>query len=171
MFKFFKKNPLTNEKINGIYGRSSNDLLKPYQHIINQIEQNVGVPNDHWNVNYLEFMSNFALKVQLLPASESHHHSSYGGLLEHSLETGLNALKLRRGKMLPVGANAEVIERKKEIWSYAIFTAALLHDVGKPLTDQILTIVSESPSIKFNPVTETLIEDDVLESYFKNLLI
>ena len=167
MFKFLKKKPKTNDNINGIYGRSSNDLLKPYQHIINQIEQNVGVPDNHWKVNYLEFMSNFALKVQLLPASESHHHSSYGGLLEHSLETGLNALKLRRGKMLPVGANAEVIEREKEIWSFAIFTAALLHDVGKPLTDQIVTIVSETPSRKFNPVTETLVEGDVYHLSFR----
>jgi len=168
MFTFFKKKALTKEKINGIYTRPAKDLLKPYEHIITQIEQNVGVPQEHWQINYLGFLNSFASKVQLLPASESHHHSSYGGLLEHSLETGLNALKLRRGKMLPVGANAEVIEREKEIWSYAVFTAALLHDVGKPLTDQILTIVSESPSRKFNPVTETLVKDDVYHLSFRH---
>ena len=167
MFTFFKKKTLTKEKINGIYARSAKNLLEPYQHIITQIEQNVGVPQEHWQINYLDFMNNFASKVQLLPASESHHHSSYGGLLEHSLETGLNALKLRRGKMLPVGANAEVIEREKEIWSFAIFTAALLHDVGKPLTDQIVTIVSETPSRKFNPVTETLVEENVYHLSFR----
>ena len=167
MFKFLKKKSKINDHINGIYARSSNDLLKPYQHIITQIQQNVGVPQEHWQINYLDFINSFALKVQLLPASESHHHSSYGGLLEHSLETGLNALKLRRGKMLPVGASAEVIEREKEIWSYAIFTAALLHDVGKPLTDQIITLVSETPSRKFNPLTETLKEDNVYHLSFR----
>lgn len=167
MFSFFKKGSSTKNKVNGITALSANELLAPYQHLITQIEQNTGVPHEHWKLNYLDFISNFSSKVQLLPASESHHHSSYGGLLEHSLETGLNALKLRRAKMLPVGANAEVIEKEKELWSYAIFTAALLHDVGKPLSDQIITIVNETTPRKFNPVTETLSEGNVYQLAFR----
>ena len=167
MFSFLKKTPLIKERINGIYALSANKLLAPYQHLITQIQQNIGVPQEHWKLNYLDFIINFSSKVQLLPASESHHHSSYGGLLEHSLETGLNALKLRKAKMLPVGANAEVIEKEKELWSYAIFTAALLHDVGKPLSDQIITIVNESSPRKFNPVTETLSEGSVYQLAFR----
>lgn len=167
MFSFLKKESSTKNKVNGISALSANELLAPYQHLITQIEQNTGVPQEHWKLNYLSFIANFSSKVQLLPASESHHHSSYGGLLEHSLETGLNALKLRRAKMLPIGANAEVIEKEKELWSYAIFTAAILHDVGKPLSDQIITIVNESSPRKFNPVTETLSEGSVYQLAFR----
>lgn len=131
------------------------ELLAPYQNLINQIKENVGVPVAHWNDVYYEFIENFASKVQLLPASESHHHASFGGLLQHSLEAGLNALKLRRALMLPLGGDSETIEKEKELWSYAVFTAALLHDVGKPLTDQIITIVNDSKHRTFNPLTES----------------
>ena len=93
--------------------------------------------------------------MQLLPASESHHHCGTGGLLTHSLEVGLNALKLRKGKMLPVGASSEVIEKEKELWSYAVFTAAMLHDIGKPLTDQIINIVSDGNRLLM-PLTELI---------------
>ena len=168
MFSIFRKKKAPEEfKVNGITVRSAEELLKPVQHIINQIQQATGLPQEHWNINYLGFITNFANKVQLLPASESHHHSSYGGLLEHSLETGLNALKLKRAKMLPIGATAEIIEKEKELWNYAVFTSALLHDVGKPLSDQIITIVNETPARKFNPVTENLTEGSVYQLKFR----
>lgn len=77
----------------------------------------------------------FAEFVQLLPASESHHHANPGGLLAHTLETVLHALTIRTGYLLPLGASAEVIAAQRDFWTYAVFLAALLHDVGKPMTD------------------------------------
>ncbi len=162
MFGIFKK-----LKPNGLTALSAKELLKPYSHLLKQIHQQVGVPKTHWNAVYLQFIYNFAKQVQLLPASESHHHSNVGGLLTHSLEVGLNALKFRKGKMLPLGGEAEVIEKQKELWSYAIFTAAMLHDIGKPLTDQIITVVSEKPERKWLPLTETLSEGTVYQVSFR----
>lgn len=78
---------------------------------------------------------NFAEFVQLLPASESHHHANPGGLLAHTLETVLHALTIRTGYLLPLGAGAEVIAAERDFWTYAVFLAALLHDVGKPVAD------------------------------------
>jgi integrating conjugative element relaxase (TIGR03760 family) len=78
---------------------------------------------------------NFAEFVQLLPASESHHHANPGGLLAHTLETVLYALTIRTGYLLPLGAGAEVIAAQRDFWTYAVFLAALLHDVGKPMAD------------------------------------
>ena len=133
-----------------------NELLAPYDNLLKLIHQQVGVPQTHWDAIYFQFIKNFAEQVQLLPASESHHHSGAGGLLTHSLEVGLNALKIRKGKVLPIGASSEVIQEQKELWSYAIFTAAMLHDIGKPLTDQIITIISDKPERTLAPLTETL---------------
>ena len=99
MFGIFKK-----PKPDGLVALSAKELLKPYGHLIGQIHQHVAVPETHWKEVYLQFIDNFATQVQLLPASESHHHSSAGGLLTHSLEVGLNALKFRKSKMLPLGA-------------------------------------------------------------------
>lgn len=80
-------------------------------------------------------LMNFAEFVQLLPASESHHHANPGGLLAHTLETVLHALTIRTGYLLPLGAGAEVIAAERDFWTYAVFFAALLHDVGKPVAD------------------------------------
>lgn len=73
--------------------------------------------------------------VQLLPASESHHHAQPGGLLIHLFEVARYALHLREGYRLPLGASPEDQMRHGARCSYAVLVAALLHDIGKPLAD------------------------------------
>ena len=119
--------------------KSAQELLFTHQKILLQIRSQVCVPETHWETLYQSFIESFAALVQEVPASESHHHSQAGGLLLHCLEVGLYALQLRSGKMLPLGASPEVISEKQEIWSYAVLTAAMMHDIGKPLVDQKIT--------------------------------
>jgi len=69
-----------------------------------------------------------------------HHHSLPGGLLEHTLETVCNALTIRRAYLLPPGSDPEEINPKQELWTYAVFTGALLHDIGKSVVDQKITL-------------------------------
>ena len=116
------------------------DLLGQRSREIKTIQQLAGVPKAHWRTLYMEALLAFAGYVQQLPASEAHHHPGAGGLLGHTLEVVIQALRLRRGHLLPQGADAEAITEKKDLWSYAVFSAALLHDVGKPLMDQAVTL-------------------------------
>jgi predicted HD phosphohydrolase len=37
--------------------------------------------------------------------------------------------------MLPIGANVEAQNEKKDLWTFVIFVAALLHDIGKTVSD------------------------------------
>ena len=83
----------------------------------------------------LPAVQHFAEFVQLMPASESHHHANAGGLLAHALETTYHALVLRAGYLLPLNGGAEIVDSQRDYWTYAIFIGALLHDVGKPMTD------------------------------------
>ncbi|HAT6801793.1 TPA: DNA-binding domain-containing protein [Citrobacter freundii] len=80
-------------------------------------------------------VARFAERVQLLPASEYHHHSHPGGLLDHTLEVMAFAAKLRQRHLLPAGAAPEDQAREAEAWTAGIIYAALLHDVGKIVTD------------------------------------
>lgn len=80
-------------------------------------------------------VARFAERVQLLPASEYHHHSHPGGLLDHTLEVMAFAAKLRQRHLLPAGAAPEDQAREAEAWTAGIIYAALLHDVGKIATD------------------------------------
>ncbi|CAB3668414.1 MobH family relaxase [Paraburkholderia rhynchosiae] len=73
--------------------------------------------------------------VQLMPASESHHHAQPGGLLIHLLEVARYALHFREGYRLPLGASPEDQMQHGARCSYAVLLGALLHDIGKPLAD------------------------------------
>ena len=111
-------------------------MLLAHGPLLSSIRQQVGVPEAHWNSLYRRLFESFAGFVQQLPASEAHHHHTPGGLLAHGLQVTLSALTLRRGVLLPPGANAEELAEKQDVWTYAAATAALLHDIGKPLCDQ-----------------------------------
>lgn len=115
---------------------NADTLLKPHRLLLNTIRQLVGVPQAHWEALYTATFDAYAVFVQQLPASEAHHHAGPGGMLTHGLEVVREALKLRRGRLLPSGAAAEEMVAHQDLWTYATATAALLHDLGKPVTDQ-----------------------------------
>ena len=89
----------------------------------------------------LDSLRRFANAVQLAPASEAHHHSYPVGLLHHTLEVLEISLSLRRQHILPEGAPPEKSKRSTPRWTYAVFVATLLHDIGKVLVDQEFTLI------------------------------
>lgn len=101
---------------------------------------------ENFNEDVLPLVHAFAEFVQALPASESHHHAQPGGLLEHSLEVAINALTQRQGMKLPVGGKPEDQIRLASVWTYATLVAALLHDVGKPVSDLDVTLYGKDAS-------------------------
>lgn len=129
-------------------------LLAPHTHRLIQIRQQVGIPAAHWTTLYERLLLDFAAFVQMLPASEAHHHREAGGLLLHCLDTTLRALTIRRGVLLPAGAGTEQLAEKQDVWTYATATAALLHDLGKPVVDQTVTLFEADgqPIGRWNPL-------------------
>lgn len=121
---------------------SAAELLQSHAAVLTQIRQQVGVPPAHWNALYQPLVEGYASFVQQLPASEAHHHRERGGLLHHGLDTTLTALTLRRGILLPPGSTAEHLAEKQDVWTYATASAALLHDLGKPVVDQQIALRS-----------------------------
>nr|WP_186085331.1 MobH family relaxase [Burkholderia gladioli] len=95
--------------------------------------------------------------VQLLPASESHHHAQPGGLLIHLLEVARSALHFREGYRLPLGASPEDQMQHGARCSYAVLVAALLHDIGKPLADLNIEMVSGTNARPWVPLAGSMI--------------
>lgn len=98
--------------------------------------------------------------VQLLPASESHHHAQPGGLLIHLLEVARYALHFREGYRLPLGVSPEDQMRHGARYSYAVLVAALLHDIGKPLADLKVELVSGNDMRRWVPLAGSMNEQD-----------
>ncbi len=119
---------------------SATELLQPHAKLLTRIRALAAVSADYWHNLYQPLLDNFAAFVQQTPASEAHHHCCQGGMLTHSLQVMKLALESRKGKMLPPGAAAEDVNHQQHAWTYAIASAALLHDVGKPCSDQKLRL-------------------------------
>ncbi|AHF02312.1 hypothetical protein THIAE_06280 [Thiomicrospira aerophila AL3] len=110
-------------------------LLHSYNDQLDEIKVLTGIPDKHFDYLYLTPLKTYINFMQLAPASESHHHADHGGMLEHTLEVVVNALRLRRGQILPTGVPPEEIEHRKDIWTFVVFVSALLHDAGKLISD------------------------------------
>jgi integrating conjugative element relaxase (TIGR03760 family) len=136
------------------------DLLAARREPINRIEELAGTTRPHFERYYLGVLRRFAAWAQQLPASETHHHAYPGGLLDHGLEVAVAALRFRQGALLPPGAPPEEAVLKRDLWTYAVFTLALLHDAAKPATDHSVTVFGEdSATWPWNPWTGSLCDD------------
>ncbi|MGR9052832.1 MAG: MobH family relaxase [Gammaproteobacteria bacterium] len=120
--------------------RSVDELLSPHRGMIVQINELAGLSEPNFDRYYRPAMRNFARFVQMLPASEVHHHAGPGGMLTHTLEVCVVSLKLRRSYLLSETGGAEEIAAKQDLWTYAVFLAALCHDLAKVAVDQRVTV-------------------------------
>ncbi|MCK9608034.1 MAG: TraI domain-containing protein [Methylomonas sp.] len=109
-----------------------------------QIEELAGLAKDPFKCFYLMAIQHFARFVQQLPASEVHHHAGPGGMLLHTLEVCVIALKVRRSYLLSETGGAEEISAKQDLWTYAVFLAALCHDLAKVAVDQTVTLFDQN---------------------------
>jgi integrating conjugative element relaxase (TIGR03760 family) len=113
-----------------------------------------------WRRDLQPALHRYAEYVQLMPASESHHHAHVGGLLAHTLEMTLAAMTWRNGHFFPEGAPVEEMDAQRDEWTYVVFFAALLHDIGKILTDLRVswTCVDMAAPLRWVPMTGPLSE-------------
>lgn len=130
--------------------RTADVLLKPRGQALAEIQELCGFPPEHFTALVLPLLRSVAEWCQAMPASEAHHHARPFGLLDHSLEVAILALRLRRGILLPEGASAEVLAEHQDRWTYAVLAAALIHDLGKPAIDQIVTLFMRGRSTREN---------------------
>lgn len=114
-------------------------LAAPHRRtLMEQIWQRTAVSPAQFASLYRTPLERYAELVQHFPASQSHHHAHAGGLLDHGLEIVVCALKLRQSHLLPLGTPPEIQTQQAEAWTAGIAYAALLHDIGKLVTDLVV---------------------------------
>jgi integrating conjugative element relaxase (TIGR03760 family) len=130
--------------------------LANHRNSVNRLEELVGTTRPHFEHYYLETLHRFAAWTQQLPASETHRVAYPGGLLDHGLNVAIAALRRRRGWLLP----PEEAALKQDLWTYAVFTLALLHDAAKPAVDYVVTLFDEAQTPwSWNPWAGALGDD------------
>ena len=105
------------------------------QKMLEYIWQRASLSREQFTRLYRAPIARYAELVQLLPASQNHHHAHLGGMLDHGLEIVAYALKIRQTYLLPIGAPPESQSAQAEAWTAAAAYAALIHDLGKIIVD------------------------------------
>ena len=123
---------------------------------IAELRELMGLPEGDWQVCCLDAIRHFAEAVQLAPASEVHHHAFCGGLLVHTLDAAVIALKIRRKFSLPAGAGAERVNEAATRWTYGVFCSILLHDPGKVGAGVSLLAKTPDQVVRWSPLNGSM---------------
>ena len=95
----------------------------------------MGFPAESFALAARPLIDGYAEFVQLRPIPGSSRYGGPGGQLQRGLVTALRALDHRRGQILPRNAPPEILGALAHRWTYAVFAAALLRDVGGGQSD------------------------------------
>lgn len=130
-------------------------LAKTQSDMVHQIKKELFM-KDGFEKYILPLLVNVADFVHLLPASEHHHHRAQGGLLRHNLEVCYNAIKAMKVIEFDEKENPEQKSLMVFKWRLAVVVTALLHDIGKPVTDY--EIWNEEGTLQWNPKGKNIFE-------------
>lgn len=115
--------------------------------IVQQLNELSGVPPEHFQLLYKAPIERFLALTQFSnsPTPISHLHAT------------VKSLKLRRSLILPLDSDAESINKQKDLWTYAIFVSALMHQSHRLLGYQVLYKESAtSPARQWSPFNAPL---------------
>ena len=90
----------------------------------------MGFPPETFALAARPLIERYAEYVQLESVSGSRRYGGAGGRLHRALATVLRTLDHRRSQILPRNAPPETLGALAHRWTYAVFAAALLRDVG-----------------------------------------
>lgn len=100
------------------------------QQLLKALPGLVQLPVKDFQANYTTLIHHFAEFVQSLPQTKDSYFSYSGGLLDHGLERAIRALTLSRSIIANQTGDPKELSHKQALLRYAVFSAALLFDVG-----------------------------------------
>jgi len=143
---------------------SPDELLANRRAAVSRIEELAGTTQAHFERYYLDTLHRFARWCQQCPAFQP-RHAHPGGLLDFGMGTAAAALKIRQGHLLPPGAMPEEAVLKKDLWTFAVFTLALLGGMAKPTLGQTVTLSDGTGSWVWNPWSGAMNDDPTVRWY------
>ncbi|MGH1486974.1 MAG: TraI domain-containing protein [Cellvibrionaceae bacterium] len=122
---------------------SGENLLKKelYSRYVEHIKSLVALPNEYFSLFYKQPLEVFLAIYQVVGTST----------IKQQLQAVVDALKLRRSYILPIGSKPEDIGKEKDVWTYAIFVAALLYRLPNLSEFEVTYKDKSDQHVKWNP--------------------
>lgn len=104
-------------------------------YLVGQIKEIAGLSDDKFDLYYRPAILSFTRLCQSVGASQRNHHSEPYGLIEHSLEVAMYAMRKSQGSVYFPDREVETIQWLERVFMYSCFIGGLLHDGGKIFTN------------------------------------
>lgn len=146
MFKFLKKRDKNNETSSksGISTQNSDDIISAHEKEIDLIYTTLQLSRENFDAIYLTYIKNFSFFIQSIPCFNTKGYEKYHGLIHLSLLAGLNAIKKRRGFVLPPGTRTDIQELQRSVWSFVVFTSAVNTILKNHLLDAYIEVSNDN---------------------------
>ena len=131
-------------------------ILETQRSLIGKIRQALGMTQADFDKLVLPVLTRYAEFVHLMPASEAHHHRGAGGLFRHGLEVAFWTTQSSNAVMFSIEGSPLERRNNEPRWRMASCFAGLLHDVGKPLSDVMVS--DRDGRASWNPYGESLFD-------------
>lgn len=118
-------------------------------------ESNLLEPTRYHSIG-LRLIHNLVNYCQRLPETENSYYAHPGGLFDHALNRTEAAMSLWRQH---TALTKETVTEDQALWSYVLFSASLLKDVGKLQTDFCVNLYDTNGQLltPWNPLLESMI--------------
>ncbi len=145
------------QKFRGIPVFDTVSIMRHYQTHIAEIKKYTDI-GDHRKTEYgtsmfdelyTNVIRRYIEYIHMIPASEDHHHAQTGGLLVHSLEASIAALRYAKERKFVSTGMIDIDKQQEPVMHYCVWLAALLHDAGKIMRD-----VSINATETIHPLTK-----------------
>jgi len=146
MFSLFKKkNDIDDNDLNDglIKTKPGVEIIDFYKNEIELIYTTLQVSRDNFDSTYLPFIIAFTDFIQTLPCPNTPQYNKPEGLIKLCLLGGLNAVKKRRGFVLPPGTRTDIQDLQRSVWSYAIFTSAVIIIIKNHIFDCEIEVTND----------------------------
>lgn len=126
------------------------------------------LPMEHEEIDtyFLPVVRRGLMYMHLLPASQFHHHNGIGGLFAHSLQVATLAVRLGKQKVFNQRDMPRELYHNSKRWLFGCWLAGFLHDIGKPVTDVIVTGDGETWYPYSSSLTAWLDDNNIREYHF-----
>lgn len=132
------------------------EKLQPH---LKNIKSLLNLPPKFYNRLYYQVIEQFAEFVQTLPETVHGTFANDGGFLEHGIERAARALSLCLAYFFPEEKSLNNMTPTQALWIYAVFTAALLLDIGKLAVKYKITLCQKdgTPIKDWHPYSASMV--------------
>ncbi len=116
----------------------ASELLDQRQEAVKRLHGGSALSETQFRVLFWPLLLAFAESVQTLPKGEPGQRL----ILDLRLQRAERVLRRRRGVILPPGADSEQVARAEDLWTYAVFSIALLRQLAREMDFWKITLWS-----------------------------